>query len=217
MAQPAATRGGVLTAFEAARIENIRRNNNIMESMGIPGLVPDELRLRAASGRCASASRRKKRRTVADKFADQDTAGRRRSARLANVPATVFTTFEEDEDLGDSREKRTKQASAVRAAEGECGEVRVSGAMHGVYPLPRASACVRSSARSRVSVLAAKALSAAVNCPPPRSRSRRRSSRRSWSRASSGQGAARACARRLHRCRRSGSASLCCQRTARAR
>jgi hypothetical protein len=107
----AAPTAGALTAFETARAENIRRNNQIMEKMGIPGLVPEELRLRAASGRSAGASRGRKR-AAADRFAEEVTAGRRRSSRLANVPATVYTTFEEEEDLGDDAPARRRSSSA---------------------------------------------------------------------------------------------------------
>jgi hypothetical protein len=109
-----------LSQFEQQRLLNIERNNVIMEGMGIPGLVPQELRaIRASSG---TAARRRKR---AAPPAEDDTRERRRSSRLANAPAVVFTTFEEDEDLGDSREKRSKRAIA-RPATADDGEVRTA-------------------------------------------------------------------------------------------
>ena len=111
---PCAPPGGLaLTAFEKARIENIRRNNEVMEQMGIPGLVPDELRLRRSSGRAAGSSSRKRSRAPDA----ADATDRRRSSRLANVPAPVYTTFDQDEDLGDvhhsGRGSRTGRHSAV--------------------------------------------------------------------------------------------------------
>ena len=111
-----------LTPFEEQRLRNVARNNSIMEGMGIPALVPQELRMRASAqggGGAAAAARRRKR---AAPPAEEDTRERRRSSRLANAPAVVFTTFEEDEDLGDSREKRSKRAS-TRPAEADDGEV----------------------------------------------------------------------------------------------
>jgi hypothetical protein len=98
MGQAGGGDAAALSLFEQRRLENIARNNSVLEGMGIPALVPQELRLRAASGRGASTSR--KRRVVEElPSAAQD---RRRSSRLANMPAVVFTTFEEDEDLGDA-------------------------------------------------------------------------------------------------------------------
>jgi hypothetical protein len=115
-----------LSDFEKQRLERIERNNVVMEGMGIPGLVPLELRARASSG---TAARRRKR---AAPPAEDDTRERRRSSRLANAPAVVFTMFEEDEDLGDSREKRSKRATA-RPATADDGEVRTACA-RGIAP-----------------------------------------------------------------------------------
>ena len=109
-----------LSVFELERLRNIERNNVIMEGMGIPGLVPHELRARASSS--GAVARRRKH---AAPPAEEDTRERRRSSRLANAPAVVFTTFEEDEDLGDSRAKRSKKAS-TRPAEADDGEVRTA-------------------------------------------------------------------------------------------
>jgi hypothetical protein len=112
-----------LSHFEVQRLRNIERNNQIMEGMGIPGLVPQELRARTAAGGSGAAAAAARRRKRAAPPAEEDTRERRRSSRLANAPAVVHTTFEEDEDLGDRHEKRSKRASA-RPAEADDGEVR---------------------------------------------------------------------------------------------
>lgn len=114
-----------LSQFEQQRLLNIQRNNVIMEGMGIPGLVPQELRAGASARARASSGTAARRRKRAAPPAEDDTRERRRSSRLANAPAVVFTTFEEDEDLGDSREKRSKRATA-RPATADDGEVRTA-------------------------------------------------------------------------------------------
>lgn len=105
MTQPDAT----LTSFEQRRLENIQRNNVIMRGMGIPALVPHELR--AGSRRAPEPKPRRKRAAPAP-LSEADTRDRRRSSRLANAPAVVFTTFEDDEDLGDERARRGSHATA---------------------------------------------------------------------------------------------------------
>ena len=110
----------LLSDFEQRRLKTIERNNAIMQGMGIPGLVPQEL-LARAQGSGAAARRRKR----AAPPAEEDIRERRRSSRLANAPAFVFTTFEDDEDLGDSRQKSSRRAAAPRT-EADDGEVRTA-------------------------------------------------------------------------------------------
>ncbi len=115
MTQPA----DALTAFEQRRLETIQRNNDIMRGMGIPALVPQELR--AAPRQAAAAKPRRKRPAASP--AEADTRDRRRSSRLANAPAPVFTTFDEDEDLGDERVRRGSHAAATTRQPRDDGEV----------------------------------------------------------------------------------------------
>ena len=111
-----------LSCFERERLENIRRNNVVLEGMGIPGLVPPELRAAQAS-RASTAGNRRKRSAAPPEAADA--GDRRRSARLANAPAVVYTTFEENEDLGDaggSGEYRARPAANGRSEQRDDGE-----------------------------------------------------------------------------------------------
>lgn len=111
----------LLSDFEQRRLKTIERNNAIMHGMGIPGLVPQELRARA-EGSGAAARRRKR----AAPPAEEDTRERRRSSRLANAPAVVFTTFDDDEDLGDSRQKSSSKRATAPRTEADDGEVRTA-------------------------------------------------------------------------------------------
>ena len=111
----------MLSDFEQRRLKTIERNNAIMQGMGIPGLVPQELRARA-QGAGAAARRRKR----AAPPPEEDTRERRRSSRLANAPAIVFTTFDDDEDLGDNRQKSSSKRATALRTEADDGEVRTA-------------------------------------------------------------------------------------------
>ena len=114
-----------LSRYELQRLANVQRNAVIMEEMGIPGMVPQELRARPSAGQ---AAKRRKRPAPAP---EEDSRERRRSSRLANAPAVVFTTFEglgQDEDLGDGRERRSKKATQRPVADD--GEVRLAPPPH---------------------------------------------------------------------------------------
>lgn len=83
-------------AYEQERAARIRKNNTVLEGMGINGLVPPELRSRGA------ARPRPKKPRARPPVDEPELGNRRRSSRLQNQPAVVYTTFEVREDLGDA-------------------------------------------------------------------------------------------------------------------
>ena len=114
------------TEYERQRDARIRSNNAVMEKLGINGLVPAGLRA-PKGAKSGSTHRKRARATVPEESLD-----RRRSSRLTNQAAIVYTTFEEDDDLGDNnRGAKRRQTNpevkarrpAVHPAPGD-GEVR---------------------------------------------------------------------------------------------
>lgn len=114
------------TLYEQERDARIRSNNAVMEKLGINALVPPALR--AQKARLKSAQR--KRRTTTSRAEDVDVAGRRRSSRLAQQAAVVYTTFDNDDDLGDHRPSKARAVAPAKRRPAvhpvpEDGEVRL--------------------------------------------------------------------------------------------
>jgi hypothetical protein len=96
------------TAYEQQRDARIRSNNAIMEKLGINGLVPAGLRAPKGKPVKSKANQGKVTRDVGEE------AARRRSSRLAHQSAVVYTTFDDNDDLGDHRPSKARRLASER-------------------------------------------------------------------------------------------------------
>jgi hypothetical protein len=145
----------MLTEYEQRREARIARNREIL--MRLVGDLPAHKALMEADPRSSPKPKSAKRKAASIPEGEQ-----RRSGRIRNMPAPIYTSFEVDEDLGDAgaraarREARRKASSSSRSG-GSVARDKVAPRGSPKPPAPPAKGSIKTLA-ARVDEVAAKYL-----------------------------------------------------------